>query len=329
MRSHIKMYGMGALKTGERTNADMIRNILGKVTALLLVCMLITACAGCGTTQTKHQYTIYYVNQERTAFVEYKVKLDTNTDAQTLLDEMDKTRKKSTFIPARPAHVKLDHVQIDGSNIYMYYTDTYKSMDNATEVLYRAAVVKTLTQLEGIDHVTFYVDGAPATYADGTVIGMMSAEDFVESSGGNSADIQSADIRLYFANAKGDKLIPMDMNVTYNKNVPIERVVVEQLISGPGVSGYYRTVPANVKLLGISVTDGTCYVNLDSTFVGGMVNAAEMVPVYSIVNSLCALPQIDRVQILINGEANRMYRESISLETKFTANEDIVQKTGE
>ena len=260
---------------------------------------------------------------------EYKTKLDESADAQALVNEMDKARKKSTFIPARPAYVKVDHVQTDGQNVYIYYTDTYKSMDNATEMLYRAAVVKTITQLPEVDHVTFYVDGAPATYADGTVIGMMSADDFVEASGSNSADIQSADIKLYFANAKGDKLIPMDMNVTYNKNVPIERVVVEQLINGPGIPGYYRTLPANVKLLGISVTDGTCYVNLDSTFVDGMVNAAEMVPVYSIVNSLCDIPQIDRVQILINGESNRMYRESISLETKFTNNEDIVQKTGE
>ena len=298
--------------------------------AVLSVCVFITvSLTGCGASSSKNQFTIYYVNKERTALAEYKTKLDESADAQALVNEMDKARKKSTFIPARPAYVKVDHVQTDGQNVYIYYTDTYKSMDNATEVLYRAAVVKTLTQLPEVDHVMFYVDGAPATYADGTVIGMMSADDFVEASGSNSADIQSADIKLYFANAKGDKLIPMDMNVTYNKNVPIERVVVEQLINGPGISGYYRTLPANVKLLGISVTDGTCYVNLDSTFIDGMVNAAEMVPVYSIVNSLCDIPQIDRVQILINGESNRMYRESISLETKFTNNEDIVQKTGE
>lgn len=298
--------------------------------AVLSVCVFITvSLTGCGASSSRNQFTIYYVNQERTALAEYKTKLDESADAQALVNEMDKARKKSTFIPARPAYVKVDHVQTDGQNVYIYYTDTYKSMDNATEVLYRAAVVKTLTQLPEVDHVMFYVDGAPATYADGTVIGMMSADDFVEASGSNSADIQSADIKLYFANAKGDKLIPMDMNVTYNKNVPIERVVVEQLINGPGISGYYRTLPANVKLLGISVTDGTCYVNLDSTFIDGMVNAAEMVPVYSIVNSLCDIPQIDRVQILINGESNRMYRESISLETKFTNNEDIVQKTGE
>lgn len=298
--------------------------------AVLSVCVFTTvSLTGCGASSSKNQFTIYYVNQERTALAEYKTKLDESADAQALVNEMDKARKKSTFIPARPAYVKVDHVQTDGQNVYIYYTDTYKSMDNATEVLYRAAVVKTLTQLPEVDHVMFYVDGAPATYADGTVIGMMSADDFVEASGSNSADIQSADIKLYFANAKGDKLIPMDMNVTYNKNVPIERVVVEQLINGPGISGYYRTLPANVKLLGISVTDGTCYVNLDSTFIDGMVNAAEMVPVYSIVNSLCDIPQIDRVQILINGESNRMYRESISLETKFTNNEDIVQKTGE
>lgn len=298
--------------------------------AVLSVCVFITvSLTGCRASSSKNQFTIYYVNQERTALAEYKTKLDESADAQALVNEMDKARKKSTFIPARPAYVKVDHVQTDGQNVYIYYTDTYKSMDNATEMLYRAAVVKTITQLPKVDHVTFYVDGAPATYADGTVIGMMSADDFVEASGSNSADIQSADIKLYFANAKGDKLIPMDMNVTYNKNVPIERVVVEQLINGPGIPGYYRTLPANVKLLGISVTDGTCYVNLDSTFVDGMVNAAEMVPVYSIVNSLCDIPQIDRVQILINGESNRMYRESISLETKFTNNEDIVQKTGE
>lgn len=298
--------------------------------AVLSVCVFITvSLTGCRASSSKNQFTIYYVNQERTALAEYKTKLDESADAQALVNEMDKARKKSTFIPARPAYVKVDHVQTDGQNVYIYYTDTYKSMDNATEMLYRAAVVKTITQLPKVDHVMFYVDGAPATYADGTVIGMMSADDFVEASGSNSADIQSADIKLYFANAKGDKLIPMDMNVTYNKNVPIERVVVEQLINGPGISGYYRTLPANVKLLGISVTDGTCYVNLDSTFIDGMVNAAEMVPVYSIVNSLCDIPQIDRVQILINGESNRMYRESISLETKFTNNEDIVQKTGE
>ncbi|CDD57396.1 putative uncharacterized protein [Bacteroides pectinophilus CAG:437] len=307
-----------------------ILNTCKKMLAVLSVCVFITvSLTGCGASSSKNQFTIYYVNQERTALAEYKTKLDESADAQALVNEMDKARKKSTFIPARPAYVKVDHVQTDGQNVYIYYTDTYKSMDNATEVLYRAAVVKTLTQLPEVDHVMFYVDGAPATYADGTVIGMMSADDFVEASGSNSADIQSADIKLYFANAKGDKLIPMDMNVTYNKNVPIERVVVEQLINGPGISGYYRTLPANVKLLGISVTDGTCYVNLDSTFIDGMVNAAEMVPVYSIVNSLCDIPQIDRVQILINGESNRMYRESISLETKFTNNEDIVQKTGE
>lgn len=307
-----------------------ILNTCKKMLAVLSVCVFITvSLTGCRASSSKNQFTIYYVNQERTALAEYKTKLDESADAQALVNEMDKARKKSTFIPARPAYVKVDHVQTDGQNVYIYYTDTYKSMDNATEMLYRAAVVKTIMQLPKVDHVTFYVDGAPATYADGTVIGMMSADDFVEASGSNSADIQSADIKLYFANAKGDKLIPMDMNVTYNKNVPIERVVVEQLINGPGIPGYYRTLPSNVKLLGISVTDGTCYVNLDSTFVDGMVNAAEMVPVYSIVNSLCDIPQIDRVQILINGESNRMYRESISLETKFTNNEDIVQKTGE
>jgi germination protein M len=114
--------------------------------------------------------------------------------------------------------------------------------------------------------------------------------------------------------------------VAYGKNVPIERVVVEQLISGAEETGYYRTLPAKLKLLGISVNNGTCYVNLDSTFLSEMVNVSESIPIYSIVNSLCQLESINQVQILVNGDSSKMYRESLPLSETYKFNDDIVQQ---
>lgn len=302
---------------------------------ILIVCLVTgtMGLCGCGNKDNSREYSVYYVNALGTALVAVPVKLDgidgTQSQIEKLLDEMNTAGKKSKYTVAKPENVVLEHWTLDGNNVYIYYTASYKEMSAATEVLYRAAVVKTLSQADGVEHITFYVDNAPATYANGNVIGMMSASDFIDDADGKSDDMKWGDLKLYFANAKGNKLVPVTVSVAYNKNVPVERVIVEQLIKGPSTSGYYRTLPENTKLLGISITDGTCYVNLDATFLNEMVNASEMIPVYSIVNSLCELGTVNQVQILVNGESNKMYRESVSLETKFMPNLDIVQTTSQ
>ena len=54
-------------------------------------------------------------------------------------------------------------------------------------------------------------------------------------------------------------------------------------------------------------------------------DVSEAVPVYSIVNSLLELSNVNKVQILINGETPKVYRESISLETIFERNFDLIE----
>ena len=129
---------------------------------------------------------------------------------------------------------------------------------------------------------------------------------------------------MYFANDKGDKLVKENFSVAYSRNVSIERAVVEQLIKGPDITTNGMTLPVNLKLLNISVKDGICYVNLDSSFLTEIVNVSSTIPIYSIVDSLCELSNIDKVQFLINGDSKKVYRESISLDAPFEMNVDII-----
>ena len=46
--------------------------------------------------------------------------------------------------------------------------------------------------------------------------------------------------------------------------------------------------------------------------------------IYSVVNSLVELNNVNKVQITINGETNIMFRESVSLSTVFERNLNIV-----
>ncbi|MBD5461192.1 MAG: GerMN domain-containing protein, partial [Lachnospiraceae bacterium] len=66
-----------------------------------------------------------------------------------------------------------------------------------------------------------------------------------------------------------------------------------------------------------------CYVNLDQTFLTQIYNVTPDVTIYSIVNSLTELANIQKVQILINGESNLTYREIYAFTTIFERNLDI------
>ena len=133
-------------------------------------------------------------------------------------------------------------------------------------------------------------------------------------------------INLYFANKSGDALVKNSQRICYNKNVSVEKVVVEQLIKGTSEAGCYQSIPSSTKLLSISVVDKICYVNFSQEFVNDMVNARSNIAIYSVVNSLAGLDGIDGVKIMVKGNSNLMYRDVISLDTVFYMNNELINK---
>lgn len=113
--------------------------------------------------------------------------------------------------------------------------------------------------------------------------------------------------------------------LAYNKNMPIERMVVQRLISGPTTQDTYSTLPEAVKLLGVSVVDKVCYVNLSEEFADELVNVASEVEIYSIVNSLCSLDNIESVKIFINGDYSSTFKDNISLDRFYKFNQSLVE----
>ena len=185
--------------------------------------------------------------------------------------------------------------------------------------------MKSICQVEGIDYVKFVVGANEAVYEDGTAVGLMNEESFANDSTDQLGNIEWRNINLYFANKVGDRLIKDEVSVAYGKNISLEKVIVEKLIKGPSKTGEYATLPADMKLLNISVNNKTCYVNLSSEFSTEMVNVSAMIPVYSIVNSLCELDTIDNVKILINGNSTKAFRESVNLDTTLNFNAELIQ----
>lgn len=303
--------------------------IFMKLAVISLFVMLTAGICGCERKEQSGEYSIFYMNKDGNQLVEKKVDVEDTASIEgivsELLDKMNSSAKGDDSIVIKPDFLAKPKISLSGTAIYMEFDENYYNMDQVTELLYRAAVVKTVTSIPEVDYVRFYVAGSDLTHVDGTVVGLMRSSDFVDDSQENGP-VEWKKVTLYFANKNGDKLVKQHETIPYNKNVSIEKMVLEKLIEGPSDSSCYSTLPGDVKILSISVSEGVCYVNLSEEFVNEMVNVKSEIPVYSIVNSLCALDNIRKVKILVGGETDKAYRETLKLDSEFLPNNDIVEK---
>jgi spore germination protein GerM len=110
-------------------------------------------------------------------------------------------------------------------------------------------------------------------------------------------------VTLYFSDDQAMYLVPEEREVVTGGDT-LEAATVKELIKGPRKAGLNKTIPEGTKLLSVSVQDGVAYVNFSKEFKtkhwGG--SAGETMTIYSVVNTLCKLPGIQKVQFLLEGD---------------------------
>ncbi len=299
-----------------------------------MVLLLAIVLVGCASKQEHPKeetgYQIYYINKEETAVVTRTYQPEGNTTEELLGEFLECLRESSgdpEEKPAIPDSVGLVDYTLEKGQLSLCFNLAYLDMNPLYEILCRSAIVRTLCQIPEVENVSFMVEDSPLMDSNETPIGSLNEESFVENAGDEINTYTMTTLQLYFANETGDRLVGERVEVRYSSNMSVEKLVVERLIKGPITKDAYPAIPSETKLVSISTKDGICYVNLDEGFLEQGYDVLEQIPVYSIVNSLTEIPGISKVQILINGETNLTYQESIRLETIFERNLDLIEET--
>lgn len=299
---------------------------------LILLVLLATGVLGCGKEEAeKAEYNIFYLNKECTKLVPVAYEKTADTDTEMITDMLLKLNQDPGSVDyRRPLSGKVEILSwtLENGQLQLNFSSDYSQMDKIAEVLCRAALVRTLIQVPGVDSVSFYVGDVPLIDANGNPIGVMTAESFIENPGEQINSIQTATLTLYFANDQGNGLVEEVQERHYNSNISLEKLVMEQLMKGPVSVEGKSAIPGGTKLVSVSVLDGVCFVNLDEGFLNHDYEIDEGVVIYSIVNSLAELPNVNKVQISVNGDTNITYREQLSLSTVYTRNLDYLQVQG-
>ena len=304
---------------------------------LFFLCILAVLLAGmtvlsaCGDRPPKKaDYYIYYLNKEQTKIlpVPYELQADkAEGRVRELMQELNENPDSVDFRRALAGNVGIPTWRLENGVLRLNFGSEYSQMDAVTEVLCRAAVVRTLIQVDGVDSIAFYVGDSPLMDVSGKPIGLMTAESFIENPGEQINSIQTATVTLYFSNKDGDGLVQEVQERHYNSNIPLEKLVMELLFKGPISKEGKSAIPGSAKLVSISVLDGVCFVTLDEGFLVPNNEVNEGVVIYSIVNSLVELPNVNKVQISVNGDTSITYREKFPLSTVYERNLDYVVNT--
>ncbi len=302
------------------------------ILGLLFLLMLLGGCKNKEKSEETETggYQLFYLNKEETAVVQTLYQPESE-DTDELIDEfLQKLRKApedSSMKAVLTDSIFVTDYALDSGQLTLDFDSAYQDMEKTREILCRCAIVRTLCQIPDVEYVSFLIGDNPLMDSDKNPVGQMNADSFVENTGDAINEETVTTLTLYFANKNGDKLVTERVNVKGSSNISAEKLVVESLIKGPVAKDTdYPTLPAGTKILSISTKDGICYVNLNEGFLEQGYNVTEAVTIYSIVDSLTELSGISKVQILVNGETNQVYKESMRLDTIYERNLDIVEQ---
>lgn len=301
----------------------------------LILCLVfsLTACQSSDEDMTSTRYQLYLLDEDGTGLVtrdyeQVTPKGDLLDVIQDLLAQLKEPDSGKTLSPI-DANNEITDFQVKENQLAIYFSAGYNNKTGLDEILSRAAIVKTLCQIDGIDYVEFYVEDQPLMLS-GNAVGLMGSDTFIDELNPANAE-QSKQVTLYFATSNGDKLQEISTEVTYSAAEPLAKLLVEKLIEGPeavenlNVSDVLATVSPDTTVNSVTIRDNICYVDFSREFTGRVPNVKSDVAVYSIVNTLCELPNVSKVQFAIEGEQQEKYGETKNFNTPFERNLNLIE----
>ncbi len=298
---------------------------------IIYILMMVVFLAACDNSNSnnisdnKSVVKIYYINTKTSGIVSENYEFigtEKEQKVEELLYMLKKGPENMVYKSALTDSVTVKEFDFnEDGQLTINFESTYSELTGIPEVLCRAAIVKTLSQIPDVEYIQFIVNGQFLLDSNGDLIGLMTEEDFIDSTGADT----NYEVKLYFANEKGDALVEYVTDINYTGIGTIEELVINQLINGPTEIGMYDTVPEGTILLNVKTNEGICKVDFNEKFLEKLPDISDKVAIYSIVNSLVELPNINKVQFTINSQMQKTYREGTAFDESFERDLDLIE----
>ncbi len=296
---------------------------------LIAVIIIVVAIVSIGKDNgNKYTGDLYFFNDSATTIVAESREIRYSDDqdlAETVIDELRKgpDNSKHLRIMEKKTHL-ISLSDIETGNVVVNFSREFVTGDSAKDIFAVYSVVKSLCAIGNIDSVKVVIEGKEIATNDGSIIGYLTDQDINLPT--DTYNGETREITLYFPKKESQKLVKETRSIKVTDQQPIAQYIINELIKGPVNESLSDALSDDTVLLSVETSDNICFVNFKASFIDKNSGTAEKekLAVYSIVDSLTELENIDRVQLLMDGKRVDNFG-NINIGSMFGRDESIIQ----
>ncbi|MBS5672048.1 MAG: GerMN domain-containing protein [Oscillospiraceae bacterium] len=280
---------------------------------LLSLCLLI-GCFGCGrqmaADQPKSPMKFYYKTvdarygegQGATGY-ELREVYGHESDYVWILTEYLQGPVSQELVAPFQRSVSVVSAERVGTQLQLCMSEELANLSGVDLTLACACITWTCLECSGVESVSIRAVGRQL---DGKEEIVLNRTHFLMED--SSANLVNAPYTLYFSDTDNRYLIGEEITVgREQEDLPV--FLVRQLIGGPTEPGLAETMPLGTTLLGLSVTEGICAVDLSGEFLTNAPQTAlaQRMTILSLTNTLTQLDDVDSVVLYAEGQPLTQY----------------------
>lgn len=221
------------------------------------------------------------------------------------------------------------HENYDKQELIINFGAEYNYLTPYQELLARASLVHTFTNLDFIDYVSIFVENQPLVDLIGNPVGPFDSFSvaIAPDIGSYVLAITTHFVDLYFVRDDLAGLYREHIFVDLDQDGLLKEVVLGELLNRGLAEENMLFFPSDLSLIDISTIENVAYIDftnhLDTRPAQG--DIAQLLSVYAIVNTLTGLDtNIDEIEFFIDSERLIEYSGYVDFDRTFKRNEDIV-----
>ena len=283
---------------------------------LLCVSILLSACSGPKTTGPD---VFYYPSsthgQIDTFFVPESRELPKNAGLEELLDLYCAGPVTTGLAHSLPSNARVLSSSVEEGVLNLHFSRELSQISGVELTI--AAGCLALTFLERCDAHTLVLTAEGALLNGETAFRLTLADLNLQD---NSPDRVIQQFTIYYSSTDRRYLIGEEISIQVSSQKELPMLLLEQLLTSPETRGIRSPLPFGTQIENVTIEDGLCTVDLSQEFETRRFSSAysQYLSLLSIVNTLTALPQIQRVEFSVEGNLLIRYG-SLSIDQPFAA----------
>lgn len=250
------------------------------------------------------ELTVYYTNADRRYLIGQELRVDPAAPESMpfqLLELLLAPPQSGDLRSALPAGTRILSVSVTDGLCTVELNPAFQNRrfySQTGQHLSLMSIVNTLTALPEIDRVEFVVSGnLLIRYGSLSIPEPLQRDE--RCIGPVRTGLGEQDATVYLSNGSEGRLLPFAVRLPQSGTMsPAERIL-DYLLRDPGTNGIHTHIPAGTALNSVTVTDGTCTVDLSPEYLNSPETLLQSGRV--ITASLCNLEGIKEVTILVDG----------------------------